>query len=105
MRGHGRRADGRTGTVSTCATTRQIGTIGLSIEGHVRDEPLPQTRKREKKTEMRSVPDEIQTSTRRTPIGRELSTNTQSSEVHRHAPAMGSQKGVEQLAGTGSGTA
>ena len=34
---------------------------------------------------------------RRSPIGRELSTNVQSSDVQRHVAPMGSQKGVEQL--------
>ena len=36
-----------------------------------------------------------------TPMGRESSAKAQSSAVHRHFPATGSQNGVEQLAGTG----
>ena len=48
-------------------------------------------------------PNKLQTTTnRRTPIGRELSTNAQSSDAQIQMPATGSQKGVEQLAGTGS---
>lgn len=35
-----------------------------------------------------------------TPIGRESSANWQVEEVHSHLPAIGSQKGVEQLLGT-----
>lgn len=35
-----------------------------------------------------------------TPIGRESSAKAQLSDVHRHFPAIGSQNGVEQLAGT-----
>ena len=34
-------------------------------------------------------------------MGRESSTKAQVSDVHRHFPAIGSQNGVEQLAGTG----
>jgi len=33
------------------------------------------------------------------PMGRELSVNAQVLDVHRHCPAIGSQKGVEQLVG------
>lgn len=36
----------------------------------------------------------------RTPIGLELSTKAQLLEVQRHSPLIGSQKAVEQLAGT-----
>lgn len=36
-----------------------------------------------------------------TPMGRESSLKAQLSDVHRHFPAIGSQNGVEQLAGTG----
>lgn len=35
-----------------------------------------------------------------TPMGRESSLKAQLSDVHRHSAAIGSQNGVEQLAGT-----
>ena len=35
-----------------------------------------------------------------TPMGRDLSLKAQLSDVHRHFPSIGSQNGVEQLAGT-----
>jgi hypothetical protein len=34
-------------------------------------------------------------------MGRELSVKVQLPDVHRHFPPIGSQNGVEQLAGTG----
>lgn len=44
--------------------------------------------------------EEILKDATRTPMGLELSTKAQLLEVHRHSPLMGSQKAVEQLAGT-----
>lgn len=38
---------------------------------------------------------------RLTPMGREMSTKEQVEDVQIHCPLMGSQKGVEQLEGTG----
>ena len=38
-----------------------------------------------------------------TPMGRDSSSKAQLSDVHRHFPSIGSQNGVEQLAGTRRG--
>jgi hypothetical protein len=44
--------------------------------------------------------DEMGRGRKRTPMVRELSAKAQVEDVQRHFPAIGSQKGVEQLVGT-----
>lgn len=69
--------------LSASASACQVGSVGLRADIGVS-----------------KLREEILKDGTRTPMGLELSTKAQLLEVQRHSPLIGSQKAVEQLAGT-----
>ena len=82
VRGRG----GCEGVVLAGSATSEVGTVGLCVTGSHIESVCNDEGKMENGIH--------------TPMGRELSTNAHVDDVQIHFPAIGSQKGVEQFAGT-----